>query len=707
MQKGFKASIMGTAAALLLLAPGTAFGSDVPEQARVETLIVTADKRETNIQELGTGITSLSDMDVSDGDIRETEDFIRQVPNLHMVKTGNHSMAGFLSIRGITGWMGGEPTVGFYVDDVFYSNFDTHLLDVERIEVLRGPQGTLYGRNTEAGVINIVSKAPSDIFEGTVQAEAGNYNTRSMSAALSIPVVDDTFYLRASGRTLASDGYFFNTHANDDAVDEIDDRSGRISAIWTPTDQWNIRLNARAMRFRDGNASFAELDTVRNDPHRVSVDYAGVNAYDGSDQSLRLAYRGSRVDITSITALGKEESVEKNDMDFTAADLMRLSSRGEYDRFSQEIRVASRDDGRALEWLGGLYYFNQDKRLLADVETRASTPLPAPYPAIPPFSFIRDSQTDTQGYAFFGQAGLNLTQKIKVGAGLRYDHEKKDFSSRQYYGPDLTAWGMAPSAVNTSDNWDAFLPKIFANYTFRPGMMVYASVSRGYKSGGFNSLAPSGEMAYDPEYTVNYELGAKTAWWDDRLILNLSVFHIDWTDQQVEQQRYPQAITKNSGKSTSRGFEVEATAVPVPGLEFKGGIGVVRGRFDQYTDDLLDPVTHAKIGTVDYGGKRIPNVPAYNFHVSATYRHSAGLFARAGIQGVGEAYYDAANTWKEPAYEVVNAKVGWEWEHVQLYFWGKNIFDKTYATRAFEMSGTRYGRAGDPATFGITLEGRF
>lgn len=675
---------------------------------KLTTMKVTAEKREENVQEVPASITTLSETEIEDARIWSTYDLIGMVPNLFMIDPGNHSMAGFMSIRGITGWMAGEPTVGFYVDDVYYSTFDTELLDVQRIEVLRGPQGTLYGRNTEAGVINVISNTPSgDKWEGLLSADIGNYNTQTYRAHVSGPVVKDKFYLRLAAKQTYSDGYFNNTYLQDDSANDLDDFSGRATAVWTPTDRWDLKLSSQMYRFRDGNAAITTLDEVQSNPHDIMPDYNGEVNYDAAGHSFRLAYKGDLFTLTSITAYRTEDNTEKNDVDFTPVDLMRLDNNTTDDVFSQEVRIASPDDGRPFEWLAGFYYFTQEQELKTDFNMRQPTPLPPPFPAIPPYSWIRKSDTDINGYALFGQGSYRFFDKLRVTLGLRYDHEDKDFNAKLYYDPDLSMYGMTPVSVKDDASWNEWLPKFSMDYTFRPGLMTYGSVSRGYKSGGFNTLAPASEMSYDPEYTTNYEVGLKSSWFDNRFILNLALFHIDWTDQQIEQQSYPEAITRNAGKSTSQGFEVEMAAVPLQGLHLSFGLGYVDATFDEYTDDIIDPSTGAKIGTVDYAGNKIPNVPEYTYNLAAQYRGAKGFFARASLNGVGSFYWNSANTEKQSAYETVNAKVGWEWEHIQVYLWGKNLFDENYATRAFDFYGTWYGRAGDPLTYGVTLQGRF
>ncbi len=208
-------------------------------------------------------------------------------------------------------------------------------------------------------------------------------------------------------------------------------------------------------------------------------------------------------------------------------------------------------------------------------------------------------------------------------------------------------------------------------------------------------------------------MGIKSAWLDKRLIFNLSAFYIDWKDQQVLLQSGPTEVTvKNAAESTSKGFELEVKARPITGLQFSAGFGYTDVEFDDYKDSIFDldptsPTYGQKIGEVDYSGKKNTYVPEYTYNLAVQYRHTNGLFARIGLQGIGDFYYDLANTEKENAYELVNARLGYEMKNFEIYLWAKNLFDEEYATRAFDYGGYYVGRAGDPRTFGITLNGRF
>jgi iron complex outermembrane receptor protein len=686
-------------------------GEDVQEENankeyNLETMTVTAEKREKNIQEIPASITALSEIQIEDAEIVDTEDLIYHVPNLFMIKSGNHGAGDFLSIRGITPTMAGVPTVGFFVDGIYYTSFDIELFDMERIEVLKGPQGTLYGRNTEAGVINIITKKPGDRWEGKATAGYGNYNSQNYNVGIGGPLVQDKLFFRVAGKYFLSDGYFDNRFLDNDDADDLDDLDGRVILRWLPTDSWDVMLSGEFQRYRDGNACFAPLDEMRHDPQDVSVDFEGSADQDNNAQNLKVVYKGEWFTFKAISGLRHEERDDENDLDFSPTDLMRIGIYDDNDLFSQEIRFASPKNSTPLEWLAGIYYLDEEKDRLVSFDMRQGIP---PY-GIPPFKNITDTTTDTKGYAFFSQATYTLFEKLGLTAGLRYDHEEKDFEFDGYYDQDLSVFGMFPrSAKEEDEKFDAWLPKFAVDYKWTPYLMTYASVARGYKSGGFNTVSTFAGEPFDPEYTWNYELGIKSSWLDNRLFVNLAGFYIDWTDQQVEQALYPEFVIKNAAESTSKGFEIEVIARPATGLEFIGGFGYTDAEFDDFTDDVLDPMTGAKIGEVRYDGKHVPNVPKYTYNLAAQYRFANGFFSRVELLGVGDFYYDSANTEKEGAYQIVNARLGYETEYFDVSLWAKNVFDEEYVTRAFEMPdlGGYFGRAGDPRTFGVMLTGRF
>ncbi len=662
------------------------------KEYELEAMTVTAEKREENIQEVPVSITAISNIQIEDSGIVSIEEVALQIPNLHLPQTGDRHHSYFY-IRGIGSVSMNEPVVGFYVDDVNYLNwgcFDTELFDIDRIEVLRGPQGTLYGRNTLGGVINIITKKPENQWEGKASGGYGNYNRQVYRAAIRGPLVKEKLFLGLSGVKNERDGFADNTYLGTEP-DDRDGKSGRAHLRWLPTDAWDITLSANSERLSEGASSLAPLEEARGNPHKVSYNYDGYMDNDTNGQSLRIVYKSPWFDVTSVTARSDWECYMYGDFDHSAYDVALGGIKYDQDQFTQEIRLASaKDSPNTLKWLAGAYYFNEDldNDLIYDIHSPT------------PMKSYQLSELDNKGYAIFGQATYTLFEKLGLTAGLRYDHESREMDWKAY--TEMMGMTMPIGELDVDDDWDEWLPKFVIDYQWTPELMTYASMSKGFRSGGFNFvISDPSYVSFDPEYSWNYELGLKSSWLDNRLIVNMAAFYIQWKDQQLG--RYISAtehVIYNAGESYSQGFEVEMISRPARGLEFVAGFGYTDVKFEDYKDDLSGEI---------YDDNRIPYAPKYTYNLAAQYRHASGIFGRLELQGVGEVYFDAANTEKESGYQLVNARIGYEWEHFDLYLWGKNLFDKEYIPWAFDATGAGdwFGHSGDPLIFGITLAGRF
>jgi len=495
-------------------------------------------------------------------------------------------------------------------------------------------------------------------------------------------------------------------------VEDMDDISGRARLRWTPTDAWDIMLSINVDRYDDGYGGYAPLEEMRRHTHHVNLDYEGDLENDLNGQSLSLDYEGDWFKFTSITAHRDVDYDLDYDMDFTQFDMMRNYYDLEQDQWSQEVRLASPEDSGPFKWLIGGYYLDED------YDTDCTFDFRQGFPAwgIPPYKTALKSEVDTENYAFFSQATYTLWEKLGLTAGLRYDHDKKEFKGTQFDTPDVMSAGA--TAVKSDKTFSEWLPKFAVDYRFTQDFMGYASISKGYTSGAFNNTDASAlGIPYDREYSWNYEIGIKSSWLDRRLILNLAAFYIDWKDKQVFIHTGAATnIVKNAAEATSMGFEIEALARPVRGLEIIGSFGYLDTEFDEFTDPIYDPMTGAKTGEKSYKGKQLPLAPEYSYNLAVQYRYplfnSITLFSRLELQGVGDFYYDFDNEKKQSSYEIVNARLGYEGEYkgygLDLYLWAKNIFDKEYSTSAWGSSQMGwFGRAGDPQTFGVTLTGRF
>ncbi|SDE51262.1 TonB-dependent receptor [Rhodospira trueperi] len=650
---------------------------------QLQPVTVTAEKMSGTAQETPIPMTVITGEDLDRAAAVDTKDVIRRVPNMYATSAGRHSPVTMMSLRGVTPHMKTENPVGFFVDGVHSGFPDMDLLDIDRVEVLRGPQSTLYGRNTEAGAINIVTRDPEPYWEGAVSVGYGNYDTKTVSGVSGGPLWNNDWSYRAALRFLESDGYFTREPDGIDDVDDASDLSARVKLRWDPEGPWDVIATYNAQRYRDGSTNIvADLDLLRDDPHTVTSNYIGTNDTTVHGGSVRAVYEAPWFTVTSISAYADENKTSSYDVDATAYDIYRLDTALEASRFTQELRLSSPEGASGPRWVAGLYYFDQTDRLNIDMDMSG-----VGYGV----QQIR-TETDTRNMAAFGHVTWPVFETLSVIAGLRYDHEKKEVDNRQTWTAMGVDYDTSPELT-----FDAWLPKLGLEYTPLPNVMTYFTYSQGYKAGGFNNLGAAGQETYDAEYTTNYEVGVKTSFFDSRVQANLSLFWIDWTDQQVEKLILTQSNLTNAGKSVSRGVEFEAAWQATDGLRFTGSVGWNDAHFIEYTD-----------GVDDYSGNRPPNAPIYTYSIGADYAFKNGLYAHVDWLGMGGLYYDSANTQKEDHYGILNAKAGYDIENLEVAFWVKNALDEAYATRAFDMGeGTYGGIAGDPRTFGMTVTARW
>ena len=691
----------------------TAAGVQAEEPERnnplqLEAVLVTAEKTKEDVQDIPASISVLTELQIQDSGISTIGDVSKQIPNLFIANWGIRGIS-LVFVRGIGAIMN-EPAMGFYVDDINYMDyrlFDSSLFDIERIEVMRGPQGTLYGRNSLGGVINIITKKPDNEFQGGVEQVFGNYDLFRTNMHVRGPIIDDKLFLGVSGTFEKRDGYAQNDFLDED-VDSRNGINGRARLRWTPNDKLDIMFNASAEHIDDGSFPITKLSEVRNNPHHIAHDYKGEYIRDVYSTSLRVAYDSAIMNLVSITSYLNHDDKSSNDQDFTAAPLLTAHEKIDYGKFSQEFRFSSPERGGPFKWFAGLYGFKDNKKHNLNVNF-APNVLGMGAPAA---TQTNKSDLDNRGYAVFGQATYTLFEKMNITGGLRFDYEKSSVNHLETWSPAL----MPPRRFDKSMDNDTFLPKLQLDYNWTDQFMTYASVSKGYRSGGFNTYTTAvnpDDESFRPEYSWNYEAGVKSSWFDNRLIINAAAFYIDLEDQQVV-QILPTAFTliRNAGESRSMGFELESTALLAEGFTFDAGFGYTDAEYVKFKD---------LVRGVDYKGNTTPLAPAYTYNLALQYRHmlterfnlfwSEGpldLFTRVELQGIGPFYWNDANTLKQTAYELVNLRIGLESEHFDLILWARNIFDTGYEAVGLEFPGADpIGQAGDPRTFGTTLSFRF
>jgi iron complex outermembrane receptor protein len=660
----------------------------------LETMTVTSEKREKDVQTIPSSVTVVGETQIEDFELKSTFDLVSLTPNLYFVNVGHGMQKSIISLRGVNSNSLGGSALGIYVDDVSYSGLEISLYDIERIEVLRGPQGTLYGRNSESGIINIVTRKPSSEWEGNVSLEGGSFYTTELKASFSGPILGDRFGFKAAMRYFESDGYFENKYDNSDDAGSEENLDGRLTFTAAPTEKLDLTLTADLQNYESPKyANFAPLD-AEDMRKAINVDYAGGTSKDADGASLRIEYQLEGMKLVSITSTHKEDYFYTQDIDFIPIDLMTMETETDVTSNAQELRLISDRPESSLQWLAGLFLLNEEN----DNDYSMWMNFMNMGYGVPGETVYWKSNTDTLDAALFGEATYSFAVGLDLTLGLRYDREQVDFDYRQQpSGSMLETMGYSAYATSNDETFDAWLPKVALSYHLSEEMIPYFIVSRGFRSGGFNENSQVG-TPYDPEFTWNYELGAKTSWWDNRLRLNAALFYIDRTDMQVEiitSDGYSMYID-NAAKASSKGFEAELTARPVGGLELVAGAAYTDSKYDEYTS-----------GTDVFDGNHTIQSPEYTLNLGATYRHSSGFFLSTRYNHIGEIYFDTANTESQGDYGLFGAKIGYEAEHFDIYLYGENLFDEEYVTRAFEVSEVWYGRAGAPQNFGVTIQGRF
>ena len=718
MLAGIKTAIFAvtvTVALNLFSAPFAAAQREKPKQEtaqkekaqkalELETMTVTAQKREENVQNVPASISVFSDIEIEDADIRDTFDLTHFSPNLHMHQnTVDHPV----TIRGISSFGTSiYSPAGYYVDDVCYPIHYMHnpeLFDIERIEILRGPQGTLYGRNTESGVINIITKQPDNELRGKIFGEYGNYDTSHgnvdsyrTGGNISGPIVRDKLYLGLAGQWEDSDGYMYNEFNDDDEVNDFEHANGRATLRWTPSDRWDISLIANFMDTDDHNAEYRWIDgPMKTHPFDVRYDSDGSSDQEGNVQTLRVKYSGDSFNVLSVSSLLDYRHDYQCDYDLWDNPMNKSESLAEYEdrQYSQELRVSSPQNSGPLEWLVGFYTFKEDTDIDFNIYSHTYG-----------MSFFHPvADIETTSWAVFADGTYTLFDRLHLTAGLRFDYQDLEGDVKD------DVFGVT---YNKDQDFDEWLPKFSVAYDFTDDVMVYTSASKGYMVGEYNpycSMNPIEEnFTYDEEKTWNYEAGIKTAWFNNKLIANLSIFYIDIEDKQVSEIDINTMIASitNAAKAHSQGCELEIQARPLRGLDIFAGYGYTEAEFDDFKAAEWN-ATHTALVENDYKDKDLQYAPNYTYNLGVQYRHESGFFSRADFLGTDNFYGDHANTAEADSYETVNVRLGYESEHFDFILWGKNVFDEEYLTCVSPYANNVVGVDGPPQTFGATLTYRF
>ena len=668
-----RTTILPATALCCLLIFGNAFAHDnnTPEPRALKEVVITAQKQSEDPQAIPISLTLLDATDVEDREIGVLRDVSNYTPSLMMFDLG-FSTTSPPSIRGLfADAITLESTMGVYVDGVPMTmgiGINDPILDIERIEVLKGPQGTLYGKNTEAGVLNIITTELGNDPTRKVSVRGGSDNLREASASIGGPLIQDKLFLGVSLRHYEKDGYVKNVLTGDE-VDDREHNYGKVNLRLAPTDTLDITLIKSIVSFDDGAGSLG--NTFQSD-REVSSDLEGENTSSNDLTSLKVhGDLTPDVAIDSVTTHRRFHGEQVQDNDFTSNPMLErhLFLDNVYTKSSQELRLSGTSG--ALSWLMGLYgdIFEND------IDERWTGTMP--------MTVLQTIDGDSLG--IFGHINYGLTPRLNIIAGLRYDDEKKELDDKT-------------KGLTEKNTYDEVSPKVAVNYHITPDIMGYVTIAKGYRSGGFNPYAVAGyPTTYDEETLYSYDIGFKSRLLQKRLTLNANLYYMDISDMQVtahiSKSSPTHTYTSNAAEATSQGAEIEFTALLGTSFTLFGGLGLNETTFDSFEDALGN-----------YSGNENRFAPRYSFNCGLAYRDARGIFAQVDATGYGDMYLDKTNPTKRDAYELVNVKLGYEAQSFDVYLYGRNVFDTTYDTLGFAGI---YNIYSPPAEWGARVTVRF
>ena len=514
------------------------------EPAPLSTVTVTAQKVEEALESVPASVTVFTSDVLEDREIDSIADIANYTPNFISFDTG---IVGLWvpSVRGIHEDGAGSNPIGLFVDGVpilTATGFNDELLDVERVEVLRGPQGALYGSNTQAGVINVISARPGDTFSAKATARVGEDNKRQLTATLKGPIAKDQLSYSLAASHVEKDGYIKNANSGD-LVNDRKYNYAKASLWWTPSASVDVSLIGSVLAFDDGGQTIAlspdgaaafGLDTPA--PRTVASDLDGWNKSASNSQALKIDWHiNDYVSLQSLTARREYKTRYLTDFDFSPFQVFHKEFDNSQAKLSNELKLSWVDAKKTL--IGGVYYDDDDNQFrdIDDVTRQVD----------------QDHRVTANTLGVFGYSAYALSDNINVSAGLRYDRKTSDYTDVQ-------------TGARIDDDWEEVSPRLALDYTVNDQAMVYASVSKGYRSGGFNEHAADGDpLTYEEETLISYEAEIKSDFYARRLRLGVAVYYMDIDDMHVRissQERPEFNYTDNAASAWSSGLEAELDA---------------------------------------------------------------------------------------------------------------------------------------------------
>jgi len=681
----------------------------------LEEITVTAQKREQGLQDVPLALTAFQADFIDNTHTELIDDLAKYTPSLTLQNSTQGEPN--IYIRGIGSnnyGVGGDTSVGVFIDDIYVGRIHgsiSDLADAERVEILKGPQGTLLGRNTIGGAINVTTKNPSEMTAGHLKIEGGSYNKRRIDGSIE-GAVTDTTNVRLSGLINKRDGWKENDYDNS-SVENENNSAVKLTAVYAPQDNFSATLKL----------GYDDLDIIARGPQSSNPLYSNGNAFDDIysdlgndakearelwDASLHLNWDRDDYALKSITGYRNTDYKSRKDTTGTGSrdTSLHTNTNMQAEQFSQEFRLNYDNNGDFI-WFIGTSIFYEDVTQGSILESTNETIKNIGPTVDPSFTLLGLAAYFPDGenyyeslnnggqyysYAAYGDATWDFSDSLALTLGLRYTQDdKKHFI--ESYGPTpvkplLGGLFNFPGVVyktedkvNSKKSWNAWTPRAVLNWTMSDTSKLYGSISRGYKSGGFNSFSPNN--SFNPEYVWSYEAGLKSSLLENRLTLNAALFFYDYKDLQVNNIEGAVVVLRNAGKAQGQGLEFDATWMMSENWQLLVSGNYLEATFKEFTPAIGGVST-------DLADKTMPLAPEFKLSVSLAHNQHLSngdtVDYRLSYSWTDEYYFDIGNTPDEyqSNFALIDARIAWTSpnERWTVAVFGQNLTDVDYMTYA-------------------------
>jgi iron complex outermembrane recepter protein len=681
----------------------------------LDEIVVTASLQPIPLAEMPGSISILNAATLHDAGQQHFEDVLALIPNLNWA--GDTSRPRYFQIRGIgelQQYQGApNPSVAFLIDDIDFSGLGSiaSLFDVDHIEVLHGPQGTLYGANALAGLVYVKTADPLNSLDGRAEFDVGDYNQRSYGGVITGPVSDFDSAFRLAVERSTSDGFYHNAYLARSDTDNRDELTARAKWRFQPSDEFSVLFTLFRAQMDNGYDAFA-IDNSRT----TESDHPGVDRQYSTGVSAHAVYSGFAPFTLTTIATYADSNINYGfdgdwgnpilwapyTYDFTEYQARQRSTR------SLEARLSDVPHGadHGLSWTFGVYAFELRESL---TDTSAGIYLD-------PFDATQDANSLTvissnyrkRKAALYGQLDGDFSARARWSVGLRGERDTSSYN-------DTTTNLDAPTTANnfgpSNSLWSGHAS---VDFKIADGQHVYALIARDFNASGFNLSAglPANQLQFTPESVLNFEIGHKTQMSDDRLQINTSLFYMLrhreqlLTGEQLDPSNPNTFIffTTNARSGYNYGLESTLNWAATRALEFGGSLALLQTQYQGFVQN-----------SVEFPDRALPHAPPWQAALHATWRDPRGPFARLDVTGMGAFFYDLPpNNTRSNAYALVNGKLGWGNERAEVYLWGRNLLDKNYTVRGFyfgdeppDFNNKLYTQLGDPRNWGVHFTIRY